>query len=83
MIQRIKYIASQPMTIGVFFLTIFLAFSVNIIEFACSIGIPQAFTKILEMSILTPIQKQMYLLLYTLFYMVDDLIVFGVALYAL
>jgi hypothetical protein len=25
----------------------------------------------------------MYLLLYTLFYMVDDLIVFGVALYAL
>ncbi|MDP3380811.1 MAG: hypothetical protein Q8S84_04755 [bacterium] len=38
------------MTIGVFFVTILIAFSVNIVEFACSIGIPQAFTKILEMS---------------------------------
>jgi hypothetical protein len=31
-------------------MTIFIAFSVNVIEFACSIGIPQAFTKLLEMS---------------------------------
>lgn len=82
-IDRIKEIASRPMTIGVFFLTILIAFSVNIVEFACSIGIPQAFTKLLEMSSLGFIEKQSYILLYTLFYMVDDFVVFGVAIYAM
>lgn len=82
-IDRIKDIASRPMTIGVFFLTILIAFSVNIVEFACSIGIPQAFTKLLEMSSLGFIEKQSYILLYTLFYMVDDFVVFGVAIYAM
>ncbi|MDP2090704.1 MAG: glutaredoxin [Candidatus Gracilibacteria bacterium] len=82
-IDKIKYIASKPMTIGVFFVTILIAFSVNIVEFACSIGIPQAFTKILEMSSLGLIEKQFYILLYTLFYMVDDFVVFGIAIYAM
>lgn len=82
-IERIKEIASRPMTIGVFFLTILIAFSVNIVEFACSIGIPQAFTKLLEMSSLGFIEKQSYILIYTLFYMVDDFVVFGVAIYAM
>lgn len=82
-IDKIKYIASKPMTIGVFFVTILIAFSVNIVEFACSIGIPQAFTKILEMSSLWLIEKQFYILLYTLFYMVDDFVVFGIAIYAM
>ncbi len=82
-IDRIKEIALKPMTIGVFFLTIFIAFSVNIVEFACSIGIPQAFTKLLEMSNLWFFQKQIYILIYTLFYMIDDFVVFGIAIYAM
>lgn len=82
-IDKIKYIASMPMTIWVFFVTILIAFSVNIVEFACSIGIPQAFTKLLEMSSLWFIWKQSYILLYTLFYMVDDFVVFGIAIYAM
>lgn len=82
-ISRIKYIASKPMTIWVFFMTIFIAFSVNIIEFACSIGIPQAFTKLLEMSSLWFFAKQIYILVYTFFYMIDDLVVFGIAIYAM
>lgn len=82
-ISRIKYIASKPMTIWVFFMTIFIAFSVNVIEFACSIGIPQAFTKLLEMSSLWFFEKQIYVLIYTLFYMIDDLVVFGIAIYAM
>lgn len=80
--EKIKKIVNAPMTIGIFFATIWIALSVNIIEFACSIGIPQAFTKLLEMSTLGAMMKQMYILLYTFFYMVDDFIVFGVALYA-
>lgn len=82
-IDRIKEIASKPMTIWVFFLTIFIAFSVNIVEFACSIGIPQAFTKLLEMSSLGFFEKQSYILLYTLFYMIDDFLVFWIAIYAM
>ncbi len=58
-----------------------VAFSVNIIEFACSIGIPQSFTKILELNQLNSLEYMMYIGIYILFYMIDDFIVFGLALY--
>ena len=80
--HKIKHVIQSPMSIAVFFTTIGIAFSVNIIEFACSIGIPQAFTKLLEMSSLSFMVKQMYVTIYTFFYMIDDLVVFGIALYA-
>jgi cytochrome c biogenesis protein CcdA/glutaredoxin len=80
--EKIREIVNKPMTVAVFFATIGIAFSVNVIEFACSIGIPQAFTKLLEMSTLDAITKQIYILIYTFFYMFDDFIVFGIALYA-
>lgn len=82
-IDRIKEIATKPMSIWVFFLTILIAFSVNIVEFACSVGIPQAYTKLLELSSLWFFEKQFYVLIYTLFYMVDDFVVFGIAIYAM
>ncbi len=59
-----------------------LALSVNIIEFACSVGIPQTFTKILDMNYLSWAGKQIYNSLYILMYMVDDLIIFAIALYS-
>lgn len=59
-----------------------LAFSVNVIEFACSIGIPQAFTKILDLNMLTLFSRHLYMSIYIFFYMIDDLIVFAIALYA-
>ena len=80
--EQIKELSTSPMSWAVFFGIIGLAFSVNIIEFACSIGIPQAFTKILEINFLTFFETQMYMLLYILFYMIDDFIVFGIALYS-
>jgi cytochrome c biogenesis protein CcdA len=80
--ERVRAIANAPMTIGVLVATVGIAFSVNVIEFACSVGIPQAFTKLLEMSDVGFIAKQGYIALYTLFYMVDDFVVFGVAIYA-
>ena len=66
-----------PTVVGI----IAIALSVNVIEFACSIGIPQAFTKILEINALEFWVRQWYLFLYILAYMVDDFIVFGFALY--
>ncbi len=60
-----------------------LALSVNVIEFACSVGIPQAFTKILEINAVNFAERMGAMLIYIFGYMVDDFIVFGVALYSI
>ena len=80
-IEKIKEYASSPMTIFVALGILGLAFSVNIIEFACSIGIPQTFTKILDLNALSWASKQGYNLLYIFMYMIDDLVIFAIALY--
>ncbi len=81
--SRINAIASAPLTLAAIGGIIAIAFSVNIIEFACSVGIPQAFTKILELNNLTFLQTQWYTFLYIAFYMFDDLIVFGLAFFGM
>ncbi|PCI90535.1 glutaredoxin [Candidatus Kaiserbacteria bacterium] len=78
---KIQKLAQGPLTIAAIGGIIAVAFSVNIIEFACSVGIPQAFTKILELNQLDFLQTQAYTLLYIAFYMLDDFIVFGLALW--
>ena len=79
--NKIQMLATNKFTILTFIGILGIAFSVNIIEFACSIGIPQAFTKILEMNNL-PLPQWLFLIgIYIFFYMVDDLVVFGVALW--
>lgn len=80
--ERIKTFVSSPLTLASAAGIIGIALAVNIIEFACSIGVPQAFTKILELNELGWLGTQWYMLLYILFYMVDDFIVFGLALYS-
>jgi len=80
--EKIKGYATAPMTIMVALGILALAFSVNIIEFACSVGIPQTFTKVLDINYLSWTGKQFYNALYILMYMVDDLIIFGIALYS-
>jgi thiol-disulfide isomerase/thioredoxin len=81
--QKIQSLAAQSMSVGVFLGILGVAFSVNIFEFACSIGIPQTFTKILELNGLSWWGTQWYMLLYILMYIIDDLVVFGIALYGL
>lgn len=80
-INKFQAIVSQPVTIASIFAILVIAFSVNIIEFACSIGIPQAYTKILELNMLTFLERQWYILVYTIGYMIDDFIVFGLAIW--
>lgn len=80
-LNKITALVQAEMTIATLLGVLLLAFSVNIIEFACSIGIPQAFTKILELNNLGFATTHGYLFLYILFYMIDDLIVFGIALW--
>lgn len=59
---------------------IILAFSVNIIELACSAGLPILFAQILAMNDLSNAQTFFYNLLYIIFFLLDDLIVFIIAM---
>ncbi len=58
---------------------ILLAVSVNIVELACSAGLPVMFTQILSMNNLTIIQEILYIALYMLFFLIDDLVIFFIA----
>ncbi len=78
--QKIKDIANKPFTLLTAIGIIGLSLSVNVIEFACSVGIPQTFTKILQINNISFIQRQIYTVVYILGYMIDDFIVFGLAL---
>lgn len=80
-INKLKQIIDSPITVMSLLAILVIAFSVNIIEFACSIGIPQAYTKILELNGLDLLERQWYILVYTLGYMFDDLVVFGLAIW--
>ena len=79
---RIQDIAKKPFNIITALAIIGLALSVNVIEFACSIGIPQTFTKILQMNDVNFITRQFYNFLYIIRYMLDDMLVFGLALFS-
>lgn len=81
--RRIHALSSKPIGIMMILSVIGLAFSVNIIEFACSIGIPQAFTKILEFNNLTFFQEQSLMGIYIFFYMLDDFLVLIFALWSI
>ncbi|MFA5986420.1 MAG: hypothetical protein WC819_03670 [Parcubacteria group bacterium] len=78
--QKIRETVSKPMTIITIISVLGIAFSVNIIEFACSVGIAQSFTKIMEINSLGFLGRQWYIFIYSLFYMVDDFLVFGLAI---
>ena len=78
--NQIKDIANKPFTILTALGIIGLALSVNVIEFACSVGIPQTYTKILQINNISFVQRQLYTFIYIIGYMIDDIIVFGLAL---
>jgi len=57
-----------------------LAVSVNVIELACSAGLPAMFIEILSVNNLSIVQEIVYIALYMLFFLMDDLIVFFIAM---
>ena len=57
-----------------------LAISVNIVELACSAGLPVMFVEILSMNNLNIVEQAMYIFIYMFFFLLDDLIVFFVAI---
>jgi glutaredoxin len=57
-----------------------LATAVNLVELVCSAGLPAVYTSVLAMSDLPIWQYYFYLLFYILIFMLDDLIVFIIAM---
>ena len=62
---------------------IVLATSVNLIELACSLGFPMIFSEILAINDIQGVTKIIYLLIYILFYMIDDIVVFSISMFTL
>ena len=80
---RVQKIVSSPITVGTIIGIIVLAFAVNSVEFVCSAALPAVFTRVLSLASLTTLQHYGYILLYVLFFMLDDLVIFGIAAFAL
>jgi thiol-disulfide isomerase/thioredoxin len=79
---RAQKIVSSPITWGMIAGIIALAFTVNSVEFACSWIVPTTFTGALSQASLTTFQRYAYILLYDVFFMLDDTIIFGTAAFA-
>lgn len=81
--SKIQELVSKPISIAIIFGVIALAFVVNSIEFVCSSALPAVFTQILALSNISTLDRYLYILLYVFFFMLDDLIIFGAAAFAL
>jgi thiol-disulfide isomerase/thioredoxin len=73
----------SPFTFAILGGVILLAVGVNLIEFFCSAGLPAVYTRILALSDLNSFSYYLYLLLYTLIFMLDDIIVLSLAIITL
>lgn len=82
-ISRINKIVAAPLTFFSVFSVIALAFIVNSIEFACSAALPAIFTHTLALKNLSVLKYYWYILVYDFFFMLDDMIIFSLAVLAL
>ena len=57
-----------------------LAVSVNLVELACSAGLPLVFGQLLALNNVSGIQGVFYTLLYVIFFMLDDMVIFIIAM---
>ncbi len=81
--EKIKHVIQTKQFIFALAGIIVLAFVVNLVELVCSAGLPAVYTQILTLSDLNVWQYYGYLFLYILIFMLDDLVVFFVAMITL
>ena len=60
-----------------------LAISFNLVELACSAGLPLVFTQLLAINHVTGMEGLFYTILYIIFFLMDDLIVFIIAVFTM
>lgn len=77
---KIKKFTAEKSLILALIGVITLAVSVNIIELACSAGLPLVFTQLLTINNVSTIMSFIYVLIYIVFFLLDDLIIFIIAM---
>ncbi|MCX8196925.1 MAG: hypothetical protein N3G80_01265 [Candidatus Micrarchaeota archaeon] len=82
-IKRMEEIVASPINIATVAAIVVLAFIINSVEFVCSSAIPAVFTQVLALSNLSFWEYYFYIALYDFFFMLDDLIIFGLAAFAI
>jgi hypothetical protein len=83
LMDRVRKIVNQNKLILALLGVIALALIVNFIEVACSAGLPLAFANILAINGLAGWSSLGYVLLYILFFIIDDLVVFTIVMLTL
>lgn len=78
--EKIRDIVAKKSLLPAMAGIIVLAASVNLIELACSAGLPLLYTQILAYNQLEYGVYLMYILIYILFFLLDDLIIFAIAM---
>ena len=79
-IERIKNITKKQNLVIALVGVVILAFTVNIIELACSAGLPLLFSSILAYNEVSMGMSFLYVGVYILFFLIDDLIIFTIAM---
>ena len=77
---KIKKFTSEQNFILALIGVITLAASVNLVELACSAGFPAIFIEILNINDFSTLQDTIYILIYILFFLLDDLVIFIIAM---
>ena len=83
MFSRIRKFTSEKSLLLAIIGVIGLAVSVNIVELACSAGLPIVFTEILAINKVSVFMSFIYTLVYILFFMIDDLVIFFIAMFTM
>lgn len=84
LLKRMENISTSKMALPLVLLGVgTVAAGINLVELVCSLGFPLVLTKFLSSLSLSTFSYYFYLLVYIFFYMIDDLIVFLIALFTL
>ena len=81
--KRIRKFTSEKSLFLALIGVITLAVSVNLVELACSAGLPLVFTELLVLNDTSSMMRFTYTLLYILFFLIDDLIIFFIAMFTM
>lgn len=79
-INKIKKIVTEQKFIMSLIGIMLLAISVNFVELACSAGLPTMFVEILSINNLNAFEYSIYMFLYILMFMIDDIVIFVIAM---
>lgn len=81
--NQIKKFTSEKSFILALFGVMALAVSVNVIELACSAGLPLVFTQLLAINKVSGFMGFIYTLVYVFFFLIDDLVIFFIAMFTM